>query len=209
VAIRLDPDILIVDEALSVGDYYFQQRCIRRILQMKRQGVTIVFVSHDLEAVRVLTERVNWMDHGCVLLEGKTDDVVAKCVAAMVSRGGKEGVEEEPIGKPISKATEGLDLSPDALARIPAFISGIPNVDNRFGNGKARVAGMGTFTAAGEPAGTASQGDRICIRISDEFVREVAHPNVGFMLRNRLGQDVTGTNVMFEGHRLEPARPGD
>jgi ABC-type polysaccharide/polyol phosphate transport system ATPase subunit len=209
VAIHLDPDILIVDEALSVGDYYFQQRCIRRILQMKQQGVTIVFVSHDLEAVRVLADRVIWMDHGRVRLEGRTDSVVAKYVAAMVSRGRKEGTEEESIGKPISENTDDLDLAPEALAKIPAFVSSIPNIDHRFGNGKARIAGIGLFNASGAAATTASQGDRICVRISVEFIEDVAHPNVGFMLRNRLGQDVTGTNVLFEGHGLEPAKAGD
>jgi hypothetical protein len=54
-----------------------------------------------------------------------------------------------------------------------------------------------------------AQGDRICVRISVEFLGDVAQPNVGFMLRNRLGQDVTGTNVVFEGERLEPVTAGD
>ena len=209
VAIHMDPDILIVDEALSVGDYYFQQRCMRKILQMKSRGVTIVFVSHDLEAVRTLADRAIWMDHGRVNLEGKTDEVVSKYLAAMVGRGSKEVMEEEAIGKPLVAASADLDLSPEALARIPAFLSVIPNVDHRYGNGKARIEGIAVFGAQGNPAGTASQGDRVCVRISVEFLGDVKHPNVGFMLRNRLGQDVTGTNVMFEGERLQAARAGD
>src|SRR5437867_12873734 len=100
VAIHMDPDVLIVDEALSVGDIFFQQRCIRRIQQLKRQGVTIVFVSHDLEAVRSLADRAIWMEHGRAHLEGKTDDIVSKYLAAMVTRGRKEITEEEAIGKP-------------------------------------------------------------------------------------------------------------
>src|SRR5215471_1432902 len=98
IAIHMDPDALIVDEALSVGDIFFQQRCIRRIQHLKHQGVTIVFVSHDLETVRSLADRTIWMDRGRVHLEGKTDEVVAKYLAAMVSRGRKEIMEEEPIG---------------------------------------------------------------------------------------------------------------
>ena len=209
VAIHLDPDILIVDEALSVGDYLFQQRCIRRILKMKHDGVTIVFVSHDLDAVRVLADRAIWMEHGRMKLEGKTEDVVVKYVAAMVGRGRKEGLMEEPIGRPISAEPEALDLSPGALEKIPLFLSSIPNVDHRYGNGKARVAGIGIFNVEGTPTTTASQGDRVCVRLSVEFFEDVARPNVGFMLRNRLGQDVTGTNVMFEGQQLEPAKVGD
>jgi lipopolysaccharide transport system ATP-binding protein len=209
VAIHMDPDVLIVDEALSVGDYYFQQRCIRRILQMKHQGVTIVFVSHDLDAVRTLADRALWMDHGQVKLAGKSDEVVAKYLAAMVSRGRREVMEEEAIGAPLPAVTNELALSAEALARIPEFVSGVPNVDNRYGNGKARIEGIGTFNAEGNSAGVALQGDRLCVRISVEFLADVEHPNVGFMLRNRLGQDVTGTNVMFEGERLAPAKAGD
>src|SRR5262245_46246189 len=122
VAIHMDPDILIVDEALSVGDIFFQQRCIRRIQQLKHQGVTILFVSHDLEAVRTLADRTIWMDHGQIHLEGKTDEVVSKYLAAMVLRGRKEIMEEEAIGKPLLTTSE-LALSDEALARIPKFLS--------------------------------------------------------------------------------------
>src|SRR5207237_3647816 len=109
VAIHMDPDILIVDEALSVGDMFFQQRCIRRIQQLKHQGVTIIFVSHDLQSVRSLADRTIWMDHGRVHLEGKTDDVTSKYLAAMTMRGRKEVMREEPLGKPLTTADE-LDL---------------------------------------------------------------------------------------------------
>src|SRR5207302_276598 len=208
VAIHMDPDILIVDEALSVGDMFFQQRCIRRIQQLKRQGVTIIFVSHDLQSVRSLADRTIWMDHGRVHLQGKTDDVTSKYLAAMTMRGRKEVMREEPLGKPLTTGDE-LDLPEEALAKIPTFMMHIPNIDHRFGNGKARVCGIGVYGIAGEPASGVAQGDRICIRISVEFDDEVSQPNVGFMLRNRLGEDVTGTNVMNEGMRLPVAKAGD
>src|SRR6516225_5959230 len=101
VAIHMDPDILIVDEALSVGDIFFQQRCIRRIQELKSQGVTILFVSHDLAAVRSLADRTIWMDHGHVHLEGKTEEVTAKYLAAMIMRGRREFRGDEPIGRPL------------------------------------------------------------------------------------------------------------
>ena len=208
VAIHMDPDVLIVDEALSVGDIFFQQRCIRRIQQLKHQGVTIVFVSHDLGAVRSLADRTIWMEHGKTVLEGATDEVVSKYLAAMLTRGRKEVMDEEAIGKPLAAASD-LEMSEDALARIPAFIEGVPNIDHRFGNGKARVCGIGVFGQEGEPVAGVGQGDRICVRISVEFLDEVQSPNVGFMLRNRLGEDVTGTNAMFEGMRLAAAHHGD
>jgi homopolymeric O-antigen transport system ATP-binding protein len=208
VAIHMDPDILIVDEALSVGDIFFQQRCIRRIQQLKQQGVTILFVSHDLEAVRSLADMTIWMDHGRLHLEGKTDEVVSKYLAAMVTRRRKEIMEEEALGKPLALPPE-LALSEEALARIPRFLEHVANVDHRYGNGKARVTGIGIYGKEGEAAGNVVQGDRICVRISVEFTSDVEHPNVGFMLRNRLGEDVTGTNLMFEGERLPSAHAGE
>lgn len=208
VAIHLDPDVLIVDEALSVGDIFFQQRCIRRIQHLKHQGVTIIFVSHDLNAVRSLADRTIWMDHGHVHLEGKTDDVVSKYLAAMVTRGRKEIMEEEAIGKPLDASAD-LEISEEAIAKIPRFISHVPNVDHRYGNGKARIQGIGIFGKDGEPASGVGQGDRICIRVSVEFFDDISQPNVGFMLRNRLGEDVTGTNATNEGMRLPAARAGD
>jgi ABC-type polysaccharide/polyol phosphate transport system ATPase subunit len=208
VAIHMDPDVLIVDEALSVGDIFFQQRCIRRIQLLKREGATIVFVSHDLAAVRNLADRTIWMEHGRIHMEGETEEVVSRYLAAMVTRGRREVMEEQALGKPLETSSD-LDLAEEALARIPKFVSSLPNIDHRYGSGKAKVQGIGVFGKEGSPVSSIAQGDRICIRISVEFLDAVQQPNVGFMLRNRLGEDVTGTNVMFEGLRLPAAQPGE
>ena len=208
VAIHMDPDILIVDEALSVGDIFFQQRCIRRIQRLKSEGVTILFVSHDLAAVRSLADRTIWMDHGRARMDGPTDDVVSQYLAAMVSKGSKEVMETEAMGQALDTSSD-LGVSQEALNRIPNFISEVPNVDYRYGNDKAKIRGMGAFSKEGHPLASAVQGDRLCIRISIEFLGPVGRPNVGFMLRNRLGEDVTGTNALFEGMSLESAEAGD
>jgi ABC-type polysaccharide/polyol phosphate transport system ATPase subunit len=208
IAIHMDPDVLIVDEALSVGDAFFQQRCIRRIQHLKQQGVTIVFVSHDLEAVRSLADRTVWMSHGRVEMEDNTDRVVARYLAVIVQRGVSDVLEESAVGQPPAKP-DALGLPDDALGRIPAFLDTMQNVDHRYGNNKARIAGAGIFGAGGEPTMGVAQGERVCVRISVEFLEDCARPNVGFVLRNRLGQDVTATNTMAEGFRLAPGKPGD
>src|SRR4029453_11509925 len=168
VAIHMDPDILIVDEALAVGDIFFQQRCMRRIEQLKHQGVTILFVSHDLGAVRSLADRVIWMEHGQIHLEGKTDEVVPKYLAAMLMRGRKEAGSEDALGIPLVTSSE-LDLTEDAFARIPKFLSHVANIDHRYGNGKARILGIGIYDKEGQAINAVEQGDRVCIRISVEF----------------------------------------
>lgn len=208
VAIHMDPDILVIDEALSVGDFYFQQRCMRRIQQLKSQGVTIVFVSHDIQAQRSLADRAIWVDHGRVILEGPPDEVASRYTAAMITRGKKEMMGEEELGQALSVSPD-LVMTEEALSRIPPFLKSIANLDHRHGNGKARVKGIGVFGSEGHPVTRIGQGDRLSIRISVEFLEDVEKPNIGFMLRNRLGEDVTGSNVMFEGERLQPARAGD
>jgi ABC-type polysaccharide/polyol phosphate transport system ATPase subunit len=208
VAINMDPEILIVDEALSVGDIFFQQRCMRRIHALKAQGVTILFVSHDLGAVRSLADRTLWMEHGQMRQMGPTDDVTSRYLATMVTRGNADVMGGDAIGSPLDTSGE-LQLAPEGLARIPEFVDRLANVDRRYGNGKARIMGIGVFSAAGAPVTSAAQGDRVCVRISVEFLDTVERPNVGFMLRNRLGDDVMGTNLLYEGEAMDAAGAGE
>ena len=86
VAIHVDPDILLVDEALSVGDIYFRQRCMRKVHELRGRGVTIVFVSHAMADVKQIGNRTMWMDHGVIRELGATDEVVSKYLAAMTMK---------------------------------------------------------------------------------------------------------------------------
>src|SRR6266446_5465435 len=86
VAINVDPEILLVDEALAVGDIYFRQRCMRKVHELRSRGVTILFVSHATADVKALGDRALWLEHGRAVELGKTDRVVAKYLAAMVEK---------------------------------------------------------------------------------------------------------------------------
>ena len=81
-----DPRILIVDEALAVGDVAFRQRCMRRIHELRAAGVTILFVSHDTSDVKALCARCLWLEHGAVRALGESDEVVARYLAATLDR---------------------------------------------------------------------------------------------------------------------------
>src|SRR6202521_3745242 len=82
VAINVDPEILLVDEALAVGDIYFRQRCLRKIHDLRARGVTILFVSHANAEIKALGDRAMWLDHGKVMAIGQTDRVVSQYMAA-------------------------------------------------------------------------------------------------------------------------------
>ena len=77
VAIHVEPDILIIDEVLAVGDQAFQAKCLDKILEFKEQGKTLLFVSHSTGAVQKLCERALWLDHGELLMDGDAAEVAA------------------------------------------------------------------------------------------------------------------------------------
>src|SRR5882724_3635852 len=86
VAINVDPEILLVDEALAVGDIYFRQRCMRKVHELRQRGVTILFVSHAVSDVKAIGDRAMWLDRGRMIAIGEPDKVVAKYLAAMTEK---------------------------------------------------------------------------------------------------------------------------
>jgi len=113
IAINLDPEILLVDEALAVGDVYFQQRCVRRLRRMRDEGKTILLVSHDVVAVRNLCDAAIWLEKGRVRDRGAPDKVTARYLAALTQR-------RDPYAG--EKASDVTQLEPDAAGagRAPA-----------------------------------------------------------------------------------------
>ena len=96
VAVHLDPDILIVDEALAVGDIYFRQRCMRKIHELRSRGVTIVYVTHDVSDVKALGDRTLWLDEGRVVETGDAREVAVKYLAALVKKDSNNNARKRP-----------------------------------------------------------------------------------------------------------------
>ncbi|MCS6951461.1 MAG: ABC transporter ATP-binding protein [Bryobacterales bacterium] len=199
VAIHVDPEILLVDEALAVGDLYFRQRCMRKVHELRSRGITILFVSHSTGDVKALGDRTLWLDGGRIRELGDTDKVVAKYLAAMVEKDSaylalRQRRPAEAAGGPV---------------RAPEVVEGIPNIDHRYGDGRAEVLGIAVLDAYGQPLQVIEPLSRIIVRISVRAHDDIARPIVGFMLRNHLGIDFSGTNTTREGFELPPMRPGD
>ena len=126
VAIHVDPEILLVDEALSVGDIYFRQRCLRKVHEMRAAGVTIVFVSHAIAEVKAIGDRAMWLDHGRVKEVGDPDNVVSHYMAAMVE---KDNVYLK------AEHRKAQNLAHERV-QAPEIVDTLPNVDHRFGDGR-------------------------------------------------------------------------
>ena len=200
VAINVDPEILLVDEALAVGDIYFRQRCMRKVHELRSRGITILFVSHAVSDVKAIGDTVLWLDHGRVVDIGEPDRVVAKYLAAMSQKDSAYRLlraEREP-----KRRTDGPVLAPE-------IVEGIPNIDHRYGDGRAEIIGIAVLDDQGQALPMLEPATRILLRISVRAKDYIAMPNVGFMLRNQLGMDFSGSNTAREGYELPAMQPGD
>jgi ABC-type polysaccharide/polyol phosphate transport system ATPase subunit len=201
IAINVDPEILLVDEALAVGDIYFRQRCMRKIHELHRGGVTIIFVTHSIADVKSLATRALWLANGRIAEVGDPDRVVSHFQAAMVNK------DAEYLRH--HAEAEARAAGEVYALRAPEMVEKIPNIDFRYGTGRAQLLGIAVLNQRGEEMGTLAPGDSITVRISVRAVHETPQPIIGFMLRNHLGVDFSGTNTSLEGAQVPPLHPGD
>lgn len=202
VAINVEPDILLVDEALAVGDIYFRQRCMRKIHELHRCGVTIIFVSHSPADIKSLAQKTAWLDRGELAEYGEPDRVIAKYMAAMVnkdSRYRKESVRQA--------AGDGRPAPEPVVA--PEVVEKIPNIDHRYGNRDAEILGIAVLNENGEELALLPQKAGIIVRLSLRAHAEVLQPIVGILIRNHLGVELAGSNTALEETDLPALNPGD
>ena len=200
VAINVEPEILLVDEALAVGDIYFRQRCMRKVHELRSRGVTILFVSHAVSDVKAIGDRAMWLDHGKLIEIGDPDRVVSMYMAAMT---------EKDSAYLLHKAH--AEPQPSAAGRVsaPEIVETIPNIDHRHGDGRAEVIGIAVLDEQGRALSMLEPCTGILVRISVRAKEEVPLPIVGFMFRNQLGVDFSGTNTAREGYELPAMHAGD
>ncbi len=198
VAINVDPEILLVDEALAVGDIVFQHRCMHRIDQLRRAGKTILFVSHDLQAVTRFCDRTVLLDQGRLIEEGEPYAVVQKYLEIFFERERRQ------------KHLPGDDLP--VVGQIDpsiTVVNTIPHMDKRFGNGKARIHGILVLNGKHQVLNQVRAEDSVFVRISAKFEERVEHPIIGFTLRDHLNVEISSTNSSYERMKLPSAQPGD
>jgi lipopolysaccharide transport system ATP-binding protein len=197
VAIHVDPEILLVDEALAVGDVYFRQRCMRKVHELRARGITILFVSHATGDIRALGDRAIWLDHGIVRGIGKADTIVTQYLAAMVEKDARYLAHDSMLHP--QHSYEG----PEQIADT------IPNIDHRFGDGRAEILGIALHDVNGIKIQSLTPETTVIVRISFRAKANMDNPIAGFMFRNHLGVDFAGTNTTREQHHLPPMAAGE
>jgi ABC-type polysaccharide/polyol phosphate transport system ATPase subunit len=201
VAINVDPEVLLVDEALAVGDLYFRHRCMRKVHELRARGITILFVSHSAGDVKAIGDRAMWLDQGRIVDIGETDRIVGRYLAAMV--------DKDTQYLSLKSAKPRAALLESKIVRPAEVIESIPNIDHRHGDGRAEVIGITVADIDGRSLALLQPDSKIVVRISVRAKEGVAMPIVGFMMRNHLGIDFAGTNTSREEYELPPMRPGD
>jgi lipopolysaccharide transport system ATP-binding protein len=194
VAIHTEPEILLVDEALAVGDLYFRQKCMRKVHELRARGVTILLVSHSAADVKAVADRAMWLDGGRVAALGDPARVIAQYLAAMVDKDSKY----------LHHHAAGTDAGAQAAAADT-----LPNVDHRHGDGRAELLGIGVLDEQGRPLRLLEPRSRILVRITARANAAIARPVAGFILRNQLGMDFSGADTEREGSPLAPLAAGE
>lgn len=191
VAITVDPEILLVDEALAVGDAYFRHRCMRKVHELRARGVTIVFVSHAIADVKAIGDRVLWLEHGRAVAVGAIDAVLPQYLSSMAAR---EAAHEN---------------AGETTVPTVDIANSIPNIDHRYGDRRAEIVGIAVLNEYGEPVHLMLPQSRILVRITFTAHENLTRPAAGFLLRNHLGLDFSGSDTEREGCDLPPMTKGD
>ncbi|HMH50497.1 MAG TPA: ABC transporter ATP-binding protein [Candidatus Acidoferrum sp.] len=197
-AIHVDPAVLLVDEALAVGDAIFQHRCIRRIKELQEQGKTIVFVSHDIGTVQALCSEVLFMHAGEVRAFGDPADVANLYHAHIASLETRSpGPATAPLAAPALAPTASV-FRPDATFDQRAGLF-------RHGTGAARIRNVELLNGNLRPLAAADFDAEIVLRVHVEFYQDVAECILGYLVRDKTGTNIIGTNT-YEDHAPIPSR---
>lgn len=192
VAISADPRILIVDEALAVGDAVFQHRCMRRLKEMQERGVTIFFVSHDPASIRYLSSRALLLNGGRVVADGKPVDVLNRYQKLIMER-------EEAFETERTTARTNSETSPGGMPNYAPL-----SYTYRHGDGSAEVVSLELLDGAHCRVEIVETGLPVSLRMHVLFHTEINNPVFGFLIRNRHGVQVYGTNT--EQQQLNPGK---
>ena len=202
VAINIDPEILIVDEALSVGDVFFQAKCYHKFDEFKKMGKTIVFVSHDLSAVSKYCDRVFLLDRGTLLGEGTPKDMIDTYKRVLV------GQYELANGQEHAAFLEEMQARQAAQKEKQERAAGINPDTLEYGTGQAEIIEYYLTDNRNVRTTAVIKGSVYTLHMKVKFHEHVPAPIFAFTIKNVMGTEITGTNTMIERAYLESGEPG-
>lgn len=228
-AINVDPEILIVDEALSVGDVFFQSKCYRRMEEIRQKGTTILMVTHDMGSIIKYCDRVVLLNKGEFIAEGpagRVVDMYKKILAGQLEALKEELEQERQSGNSAEarageKTVQGTEKGREAVEM--SDFSGGMGLDSRlmkdqltinsdrteYGDGRAEIVDLGLLDQKGNVTNLLLKGEMFTIRERIHFNADIEAPIFTYTIKDKKGTELTGTNTMFESADVEPVKSGD
>lgn len=230
-AINVEPEILIVDEALSVGDVFFQSKCYRRMEEIRKNGTTILMVTHDMGSVIKYCDRVVLLNKGHFVADGKPGkmvDLYKKILANQMDdlelelhemndfSGGMDGEAGNGAAGEGGSQTEGKEAGAgirpgerkSGNERMMDKLTINPN-RTEYGNGKAEIYDLGMLDERGNVTNLLLKGEYFTIKERIRFHADIQAPIFTYTIKDKKGADLSGTNTMFEGADVKPVHDGD
>ena len=227
VAINIDPEILIVDEAMSVGDVFFQAKCYHKFEEFKKMGKTIVFVSHDLGSISKYCDRVVLLNQGVKLGEGTPKEMIDAYKQVLVGQyplpheEDASLLDDEEIGAAAARAGKrhaGGENLEDSGAKEETMQDGAGEEDStgacvnpdllEYGTKQALIESYYITDEAGRNCSAVLKGGQCSIHMKVCFKENICEPIFAFTIKNIKGVEITGTNTMVEKAFLEPVKAG-
>lgn len=197
VAINIEPEILIVDEALSVGDVFFQAKCYKKFEEFKEMGKTILFVSHDLSSISKYCDRVVLLNKGEKLAEGTPKEMVDLYKKVLVKQEGTVLVNEEMC------YTQKADVHRSWKENLS-----LNTKADEYGSGRATIEDFSIENEEGDITNIINKGSCFTIKIKVLFHECIESPIFAFAIKNLKGTTITGTNSMYERIDTGITKPG-
>lgn len=197
VAINIDPEILIVDEALSVGDVFFQSKCYHKFEEFKKQGKTILFVSHDLGSISKYCDRAILLNKGKKVVEStpkETIDIYKKILVNQYDDGAVENKEEVSINVDDIELKSKIPINPDI---------------NEYGDGRATIYDFGLIDGNGNITNVIEKGSNFQIKMKVKFMTNIENPIFAIAIKDLRGVTITGTNTMYERMNTQTVQKGE
>ncbi len=212
-AINVEPDILIVDEALSVGDVFFQSKCYAKMEEIRKKGTTILMVTHDMGSIIKYCDKVILLNKGKFLAEGSARDMVdlyKKILAGQFDEtafdlndfnaGIVEGIAKQDETKVIS------DFADNELMKSKMTIN--PSL-TEYGDGRAGIVDFGIVDMKGSVSNLLMKGEYFCIKEKILFNADIKSPIFTYTIKDKKGTELSGTNTMLEAANVEAVKKGD
>ncbi len=204
VAINIDPEILIVDEALSVGDVFFQAKCYHKFDEFKEAGKTILFVSHDLGSIAKYCDRVVLLNKGKKMAEGEPKEIIDLYKQVLVSQAeNRELDEEQPT---VSDVTDTQDTACEGHWKDTLMLN--PNV-LEYGDKEAEIIDFAIIDDKNRITNNIQKNTDFRIRMKVKFHKDIEDPIFAFTIKDLQGTEVTGTNTMYEKTDIGLVKAGE